>query len=183
MKILDVEFNDTNSGSFRIVVAKNSNPVDEANLFYREIGRYRYNSTHEYEKLKGFDTVEASQKFMTRIENLKVRTVELLQKLRKEGKKVWGYGASTKGNTLLQYYGIDSSLIEGIAERQPQKYGTLTAGSWIHVSSEEEMRKAKPDYLFILPWHFSSEFFRREKEFLKGGGKFIVPLPELRVIG
>jgi hypothetical protein len=95
---------------------------------------------------------------------------------------VLGYGASTKGNTLLQFYGLGPDLIEGIAERQPQKYGLLTAGSWIPIISEEEMRKQKPDYLFVLPWHFMTEFLDREQTFLKGGGKFIVPLPALQVI-
>jgi NDP-4-keto-2,6-dideoxyhexose 3-C-methyltransferase len=77
---------------------------------------------------------------------------------------------------------LGPDLIEGIAERQPQKYGLLTAGSWIPIISEEEMRQRKPDYLFVLPWHFMTEFIDREQAFLEGGGKFIVPLPALQVI-
>ena len=83
----------------------------------------------------------------------------------------------------MQYYGITPDLVTAIAERQPQKYGLLAAGSWIPIISEEEMRAAKPDYLLILPWHFIHEFLHREKDFLSRGGKFITPLPEVKVFG
>ena len=98
------------------------------------------------------------------------------------GKKIWGYGASTKGNTLLQWFGLDASFIDGIAERSPAKYGLKTVGTNIPIYSEDEMRKAKPDYLLILPWHFISEFKEREKEFFDRGGKFIVPCPRFEII-
>lgn len=183
MKILDVDFNDTNAGSFRLVVTKASNPVKDATLFNKDIGEYRYASTYEFEKKLGVDQENAFIEFMKRVESIKGKTLDLLHMLKKQGKTVFGYGASTKGNTLLQYYGIDSNLVQGIAERQSQKFGTLTPGSWIPVTSEEEVRKAKPDYLLVLPWHFFNEFYQREQDFLKSGGKFIVPLPELMVIG
>ena len=119
---------------------------------------------------------------MDNIKRLKEQTNELFDNIAKQGKTVYGYGASTKGNTLLQYYELGPKNIKAIAERQPQKYGLLTAGSWIPIVSEEEMRKSKPDYLFILPWHFINEFVQREKRYLKSGGKFIIPLPELQII-
>jgi len=183
MKILDVEFNDTNAGSFRLVVAKTSNPVKDAALFNKDIGAYRYASTYEYEKKMGVDQEGLFLEFIKRVKSIKSETLDMLSQLKKQGKKVFGYGASTKGNTLLQYYGLDSSLVQGIAERQPQKFGMLTPGSWIPIISEEEMRKQRPDYLLVLPWHFFNEFYLREKDFLKSGGKYIVPLPELQVIG
>jgi len=93
-----------------------------------------------------------------------------------------GYGASTKGNTLLQYFGLDSSLITAIAERNPQKWGLRTVGTNIPIISEEEMREAQPDYLLVLPWHFISEFKERESEYLNKGGKFIVPCPKFKII-
>jgi len=99
-----------------------------------------------------------------------------------KGKKIWGYGASTKGNTLLQWWGIDHTLLDGIAERQPAKYGLKTIGTNIPIVSDEDMRKAKPDYLFVLPWHFIDSFVRREQDFLKAGGAFIVPCPRFEVI-
>jgi hypothetical protein len=180
--ILDVEFNDTNSGSFRIVTCKKGQGNKFATMFMRDIGRYRVQSTLAYEKQQRFDEPQVYKDYMKHLNQLKTDTLELLTSLKKQGKKVIGYGASTKGNTLLQFYGLGPDLIEAIAERQPQKYGLLTAGSWIQIISEEEMRKRKPDYLFVLPWHFMTEFLDREQAFLQGGGKFIVPLPALQVI-
>ena len=96
---------------------------------------------------------------------------------------MWGYGASTKGNTLLQWFGLDNTMIDAIAERNPHKFGLKTVGSNIPILSEEEMRKVSPDYLLVLPWHFISEFRCREKKFLEKGGKFIVPCPKFEIIG
>jgi len=183
LKILDVEFNDTNAGSFRLVLTRRANPVTSAALFYRDIGRYRYDSVLEYERQQRFDDPGVCIDFMARVETLKGKTLELLGDLRRKGKSVYGYGASTKGNTLLQYYGIGPDLIQGIAERQPRKYGLLCAGSWIPILSEAEVRAARPDYMVVLPWHFINEFLERERDYLRAGGKFIVPLPELTIIG
>ena len=182
MKIIDVDFNNTNAGSFRLVITKESNALKDATLFNKDIGQYRYASTYEYENKLGINHEGSFLDFMDRVELLKGKTIDLLYKLKKQGKSVYGYGASTKGNTLLQYYGIDSNLIKAIAERQQQKFGTLTPGSWIPIISEEEMREANPDYIFVFPWHFFNEFYRREARTLKRGSKFIVPLPELTII-
>lgn len=182
LEILDVEFNDVNSGSFRVIVGKRGFGGQEATLFLRDIGQYRTASTLSYEKEQRFDQVEVYTDYMTQLNNLKAETLDLLQRFASEGKKVIGYGASTKGNTLLQFYGIGPDQISAIAERQPQKYGLLTAGSWIPIISEAEMRDQKPDYLFVLPWHFMTEFMDRERGFLQNGGKFIVPLPSLQVV-
>jgi len=92
-------------------------------------------------------------------------------------------GNSTKGNTTLQYFGLDNTLIDGIAERSIYKWGLKTVGTNIPIFSEEEMRQAKPDYLLILPWHFINEFIEREKDYLAEGGKFIVPCPKFEIIG
>ncbi|HMO51159.1 MAG TPA: methyltransferase domain-containing protein [Kiritimatiellia bacterium] len=182
LEILDVEFNDTNSGSFRVIIGKNGMGGKDATMFMRDIGHYRVQSTLAYEKDQHFNEPQVYKDYMVHLNQLKSDTLSLLNDIAKQGKKVIGYGASTKGNTLLQFYGLGAGLIEAIAERQPQKYGLLTAGSWIPIISEEEMRKRKPDYLFVLPWHFMTEFMDREKAFLKAGGKFIVPLPALQVI-
>jgi len=99
-----------------------------------------------------------------------------------QGKKVYGYGASTKGNTLLQYFGIGPDLLTAIAERNRDKWGTKTVGTIIPIVSEEEARAAKPDYFFVLPWHFLREFRSREAEFLKRGGKFVVPMPKFEIV-
>jgi SAM-dependent methyltransferase len=180
LKIVDLELNDVNSGSFRLVITKRTNPLKETTLFYKDVGEYRYNSTMVYEKSRNYDSPEVYSRFMKTIDRLKNQTNEFLSDISEKGEIVYGYGASTKGNTLLQYYELGPNQIKAIAERQPQKYGLLTAGSWIPIVSEEEMRKAKPDYLCILPWHFANEFIEREKRFLKNGGKLIIPLPELK---
>ena len=109
--------------------------------------------------------------------------MDFIKSEKAKGKKIWAYGASTKGNTLLQYFGLDSSLIDGIAERSIYKFGLKTVGTNIPIFSEDEMRKSNPDYLLILPWHFIDEFIKREAEFLNKGGKFIVPCPSFEIIG
>jgi SAM-dependent methyltransferase len=183
LKIIDVELNDTNSGSFRVVITKAEHKMRNANLFLRDVGECRLKSLSMYEKTLRLCEPETYIIFKKRVDALRNQTVETLRSLKKKGKRIFGYGASTKGNTLLQYYGLDTGVIEAIAERQKQKVGTLTAGSWIPIVSEEEMRKAKPDYLFVLPWHFINEFLELESEFVNRGGKFIVPLPELQIVG
>ena len=92
------------------------------------------------------------------------------------------YGASTKGNVILQYYGLDHTLITAAAERSPEKWGKYTIGTWIPIVSEEEARKSQPDFFLVLPYAFFKEFYEREKEWRSRGGKFIVPLPEFKVV-
>ena len=121
--------------------------------------------------------------FANRIAYQKGQCLEFLEAAKRNGKTVCGYGASTKGNTLLQYYGITSDLLPYIAERNPDKWGKLTAGSHIPIISETEMRERRPDYLLALPWHFIEGFREREADLLAQGTKFVVPLPEFRVIG
>ena len=100
-----------------------------------------------------------------------------------KGKTVYVYGASTKGNTTLQYCNLGYPLIKAAAERNPDKWGLKTVGTHIPIISEEQARKDRPDYFLALPWHFMSEFREREKEYLKAGGKFITPLPRVEIIG
>lgn len=98
------------------------------------------------------------------------------------GKRFWVYGASTKGNVVLQYLGINHNTIEAAADKSPEKWGKYTIRTGIPIKSEEEFRKANPDYAIILPYTFASEFVKREADWLAGGGKFIVPLPEFKVL-
>jgi len=120
--------------------------------------------------------------FAKRIEDNRRRCVEFIKAEVSKGKKVYVYGASTKGNVILQYYGLDNTLISAAAERSAEKWGKYTIGSWIPIISEEEARKANPDYFLVLPWAFFDEFYRREKEWRLRGGKFIVPLPKFRIV-
>jgi hypothetical protein len=184
MKVVDCELNDVNGGSFRIYIRhRDADSGTFATAPHRDVASVRVASILEYEKTLGLNSKKIYLDFWRNINRLRENTVNFIKKEKKKGKKIWGYGASTKGNTLLQWFGLDNTLIDGIAERSPAKFGLKTAGTDIPIYSEGEMRKAKPDYLLILPWHFISEFKKREAEFLKRGGKLIVPCPKFEVIG
>ncbi|KND48419.1 MAG: NDP-hexose 3-C-methyltransferase TylCIII [Parcubacteria bacterium C7867-005] len=184
MKIVDCELNDVNGGSFRIYIRhKDANASTFATAPYRDVADMRVESILKYEESLRLNDKKIYIDFWKKIQALKKETVDFIKKEKKKGKVIWGYGASTKGNTLLQWYGLDNTLIDGIAERSPAKFGLKTAGTNIPIYSEEEMRKAKPDYLLVLPWHFINEFKEREEKFLAGGGKLIVPCPKFEIIG
>jgi hypothetical protein len=116
------------------------------------------------------------------LEDLKNTLVNFIREQKSMGKSIWAYGASTKGNTLLQYFGLDNSMIDGIAERSPAKYGLMTIGTNIPIYSEDDMRSKNPDFLLVLPWHFIYEFSIREKDYLENGGTFIVPCPKFQLL-
>jgi intein/homing endonuclease len=182
-KIMDCQLNDINGGSFRVYAMKYSaTSKNFSSQPYRDVCSFRVNSILEYEKTLKLDCEETWKDFFNKINDLKDKTVSFIKQEKAKGKTVWGYGASTKGNTLLQYFKLDNTLIDGIAERSPAKFGLKTIGTNIPICSEEEMRKAKPDYLLVLPWHFINEFVAREADFLKNGGKFIVPCPKFVII-
>lgn len=185
MKIVDAELNDANGGSVRVYIQKNNAKVSSFGTApLRDVCNFRIDSLLEYEK-HNFDltNVDLWQSFYERIDLLRQEVVDFITQEKSNGKKIYGYGASTKGNTLLQYFGLDHNHIDAIAERSPYKFGLKTVGTNIPIVSEEDMRNAKPDYLLILPWCFISEFIEREKEFLDNGGKFIIPCPKFEVIG
>jgi hypothetical protein len=119
--------------------------------------------------------------FAGRVEKNKAEMIAFLETQKKLGKTVIGYGASTKGNTILAYYGIGPDLLPYVADRNPIKWGRETV-TRIPIISEDEARKIKPDYFLTLPYHFINEFLMREKEFLKRGGKFVLPIPNLTVL-
>ncbi len=183
MKIVDCKLNDINGGSFRLYIRKKS--ADDTKFMtapYRDVAKYRVDSFWREELSMGINTSSPYLQFYKQIKSLKEETVNFIKKEKMLGKTIWGYGASTKGNTLLQWYGLDNTLIDGIAERSPYKFGLRTVGTNIPIYSEDEMRKINPDYLLILPWHFINEFCERENDYLQAGGKFIVPCPKFMVI-
>jgi len=183
-KILDCQLNDINGGSFRIYAMKKDADITKFSTQpNRDVCDYRVNSILSYERVNAYNTPEIWEKFYQRLIDLKTKTYDFIVQEKAKGKTIWGYGASTKGNTLLQYFGLDHNLIDGIAERSPYKFGLKTVGTEIPIFSEEEMRAAKPDYLLVLPWHFINEFVQREQNYLYNGGKFIVPCPKFEVIG
>ena len=183
-KIVDCQLNNTNGGSFRVYVMKENADVRKfATQPHRDVCNFRIQSLLTLEEKLKLDSVDTWMDFYNRILDLKEQTVSFIKSEKEIGKKIWGYGASTKGNTLLQYFGLDNTLIDGIAERSVYKWGLKTVGTNIPMYSEEQMRNEKPDYLLVLPWHFISEFVERERDFLLGGGKFIVPCPKFQIIG
>jgi len=184
LKIVDCSLNDVNGGSFRVYVQKN---IADINSFgtgpLRDVCNFRIQSLLEYENAHcDISKPEIWEQFVNNIEALKKQTVDFIKEEKAKGKIICGYGASTKGNTLLQWFGLDHTLITAIAERSPYKYGLKTIGTNIPILSEEEVRAMNPDYMLVLPWHFINEFVQREKKYLSNGGKFIVPCPKFEII-
>ena len=183
LDIVDVQLNDVNGGSFRVYIRKKKSDQTKFKTSpYRDVANYRINSILEYENKMNFNKADVYKNFYKKISKLREQTVSFIKKEKSRGKVIWGYGASTKGNTLLQWYGLDSTLIDAIAERSPYKYGLKTVGTNIPIYSEAIMREKQPDYLIVLPWHYISEFKKRETEYLKLGGKFIMPSPKFEII-
>ena len=118
--------------------------------------------------------------FFKKIKKIKIKLVNYLKKIKMSNKIIHGYGASTKGNVLLQYFGIDKNLLDFVAERNPNKFNLYTPGTKIKIISEKQSRQKKPNYYLVLPWHFKKEILRRERKFLKNGVKFIFPLPNIK---
>lgn len=182
-RVFDCQLNDVNGGSFRVYCTTDkSNLNNIASQQYRDVSNYRIQSLLEYENKLMLNDETTWKNFFDKIEDLRLKTYDFIKTEKENGKSIWAYGASTKGNTLLQYFNLDNSLIDGIADRNPQKWGARTVNTNIPIYSESEMRKKSPDYLLILPWHFINEFVQREKEYLMGGGNFIVPCPKFEII-
>ena len=177
--IKDIELNNVNGGSIRLYLQKKNAQDNYLTPADRDICKIRVASLLEWEERAGFNDPKVYKDFYKQIVKLKKHTVDFIKKAKAEGKSVWGYGASTKGNTLLQMFGLDHKLIDGIAEKQEFKWGRRTIGTDIPIYSEAEMRKANPAYLLILPWFFRDTFIEREQEYLKKGGTMIFPSPEL----
>ena len=178
LEIFDMTLNDVNGGSFRVYCRFKGGAVQQ-----KVVARQRLADFERKEHEMGLSGRKPYEEFSARVQSIKEQTVAFIKKERAAGKKIFAYGASTKGNTLLQTFGLDHTAIEAAAERNPDKYGKMTIGTMIPIISEDEARACKPDYFLVLPWHFIGSFVKREKGYLASGGKFIVPLPEFRVIG
>ncbi|MDO8660118.1 MAG: class I SAM-dependent methyltransferase [Candidatus Parcubacteria bacterium] len=172
LEIFNVETSNINGGSFRTYISfKNKRKVD------RSVSKLLEN-----EKKIGLDKKATYLKFAERIKKNSKILKDFIIKQVKKNKKIYAYGASTRGNTLLQYYKLDKKLITAAVERNPEKWGKKIASVGIPVISEKQARKENPDYMLILPWFFKEEFLQREKAYLKSGGHFIFPLPSLEVV-
>ena len=182
-QLFNCELNDVNGGSFRVYATPKISDLKQiSSQQFRDVSSYRINSILSHEKTLKLDQPEIWMNFFSEINELKEKTINFIKEEKLKGKTIWAYGASTKGNTLLQYFGLDNTLIDGIAERSIYKWGLKTVGTNIPIYSEDEMRKVSPDYLLVLPWHFINEFVIRENDYLKNNGKFIVPCPKFEII-
>ena len=161
LKIFKMSENKINGGSYRIYCKKNI----KRSIKYKEKANY-----------------SEIIKFIKRVKRNKQITLKFIKKNVKLGKKIFLYGASTKGNTLLQYYGLSKKEIPFASERTKTKWGKYTIGTGVEILSEENARKLKPDFFFVMPYGFINEFIKREKKWLKGGGKFILPYPNFKIL-
>lgn len=173
-KIIDIKFNSCNGGSFRIYFAKKSSSHTECTSLIHEI--------LERENAYGLNENKVFETFLEKCNREVTYLNDFIDVVNKNGKKVYIYGASTKGNCLLQYANIGEDRIKYAVERNPKKIGKMT-NTGIKIISEETMRESPPDYLLVLPWHFKTEILEREKDFLNGGGQFIFPFPTFEIIG
>ncbi len=130
----------------------------------------------------GLGTPKPYRDFEERVYRHREDLVRLIRALRADGKTILGYGASTKGNVLLQFCGFGSDDIAAIAEVNVDKFGCVTPGTHIPIVSEADARAMRPDYFLVLPWHFKDGILRREKEYLSAGGKMIFPFPEIEIV-
>jgi hypothetical protein len=171
LKIVDIEFNDVNGGSFSTTACKISSSI--------EANEVKLNEVRIEESKLCLDKINVYDSFKERVEEIKKRFIEFLNKQKNAGKLVVGLGASTKGNVLLQYFKIDDELIKYIGEVNDDKFGKYTPGSLIPLISEEELLKLNPDYIVVLPWHFR-EFFNNLPSMK--GRRMVYPLPNFEII-
>ncbi len=177
MTIVKAELNDSNGGSIRCYATHVETSRFKADECLRAITTLRQ---REFDM--ELDTDKPYREFQERINAHRQGLMALLKRLKSEGKIIHIYGASTKGNTILQWCGIDHSMIDYAADRNPEKHGARTLGTNIPIISEAESRAMKPDYYLVLPWHFKKEFLEREQESLEQGIGMIFPLPTIEVI-
>lgn len=174
LRVLDVQMNAINGGSFA-VTAGHKKSARKANATVVDW-------LLAQEERMGLNTPRPYRDFEERVFRHREDLRRLLVGLRDDGKKVIGYGASTKGNVVLQFCGLGPDLVSAIAEVNPDKYGHFTPGTHIPIIPESEARAQKPDYFLVLPWHFKEGILQREQEYLAGGGKMIFPFPEIEIV-
>jgi hypothetical protein len=174
LDILDVEMNAVNGGSFAVTAAHRASK--------RRRNSPVVNWLLQQEDRMGLGTPAPFRDFEQRVFRHREDLTRLLRALKDDGKRILGYGASTKGNVVLQFCGIGPDLVEAIAEVNEDKFGAFTPGTHIPIISEPQARAMQPDYFLVLPWHFKDGILAREQQFLADGGKFIFPFPEIEII-
>ena len=175
---IDVEINDVNGGSFRVYIKKAGAKIKPFAGSSERIEKLVL-----YEKNLGLDKIKTYNAFADRIKKIRTDLLNLLNEKKKERKKIFIYGASTRGIVILQYAGITKALIDAATDKNKDKWGKYIVGTGIKIIPIARYRREKPDYLFVLPYHFIDEIKEQEKEFINRGGKLIIAIPSIRVIG
>jgi len=174
LKIIDVQVNGVNGGSFAVTVARKESTLKcNSAVINWMLGQ---------EARLGLNTTKPYRDFEERVFRHRDDFKRLVGDLKSDGKTIVGYGASTKGNVLLQFCNFTSNEISCIAEVNSDKFDSFTPGTLIPILPEVEVRSMKPDYMVVLPWHFRESIIRREAEYLSNGGKLIFPLPEIEIV-
>lgn len=171
-QIENVEFNKSNGGSFAVTVSKK--------ISNRSISKNVEKILNDEIK-NGFKTDKPYKQFAENTFKHKKDLKKFIKNEKSKGKKIFGYGASTKGNVILQYCNISKNDIPFIAEINEEKFGKFTPGTLIPIISEDEAKKMEPDYFMVLPWHFKDNILEKEKDYNKDGGKFLFPLPKIEI--
>jgi SAM-dependent methyltransferase len=175
LRTIDVQMNSVNGGSLSVTACHQKAPM----LANRTIIDWML----KQEKNWGFSSPKPFREFEERVFKHRADLKHLIQMLVDDGKRILGYGASTKGNVLLQFCQLNTAHLAAIAEVNTDKFGAFTPGTHIPIISEAEARAMRPDYFLVLPWHFKDVIIQREKEYLSSGGKLIFPLPEIEIVG
>ncbi len=173
MRVIDVELNDVNGGSIAITACK----IDSKHRPKKLVEWLRVSEERRFGNF-----TEELMLFAKRVEIQRVNIRTLLTTIKESGSSIWGIGASTKGNVLLQYCGIDNTIIDAIADVNDFKFGRMTPGTHIPIKSEEEMYLANPGYALVLPWHFKTTIVGRSERYLGSGGRLLFPLPMLSIV-
>lgn len=180
--LIDAQLNDVNGGSIRAFICHREAENTLGNETYRKQAAERVSRLRASEEELGLDRAAPYLEFAKRVHAIRQQVSDFVKHQVEQKKKVFVYGASTKGNTMLQFFGLDHSVINAAAERNPDKWGKVTVGTRIPIISEAAARAANPDYFLVLPWHFIEEFKMRERDYLSSRGRFIVPLPQFELI-
>lgn len=173
LKVIDVEELSTHGGSLRVYLAKQDSSREASPAVAELIAR---------ERAAGLDTLQAYTIFGEQVKRTKRALLSFLIEAKEAGKSICGYGAPGKGNTLLNYCGIGPDFLDFTVDRNPYKHGRLTPGMRIPILPVEELDRAKPDLVLILPWNLEREIVQQMRHIADWGGKFVVPIPEVRVI-
>ncbi len=176
LEIFDVILNDVNGGSFRVYIKNKGSVITSLN------GYDRVKTQIDYEEKLGMDKKEVYAEFAERIISIKEKLLSILESEKAKGKKIFIYGASTRGLVILQFVGIDEKLISLATDKNKDKWGKYIAGTKIKIIPIDEYRIQSPDYLFVLPYHFINEIMNQEDVYIKNGGKLIVAIPEVKII-